>query len=204
MVCGNNLKILISPSTLKGVKKRVAPYQMTSKENGEITKVSPDEAKPDVPPRVLHKTTSIYLRTLPPSITKAEVVAMCKKFDGFLRAAIADPAPSQRWFRRGWITFDRDAKIKEICFSLNSIRLRDCDIGPAVNRDLARRIRPITGITIDRKIVRNDIKVGMTSCRVLFINSSFSYSWLSKSLPIWTGAGACGQKVQQWKGTPSD
>jgi len=110
-------------------------------------------------PRALHKTTSIFLRNLAPTITKQEVEAMCKRYNGFLRAAIADPQPERRWFRRGWITFERDVKIKEICYSLNNIRLRDFELGPIVNRDLSRRIRTVNGITVDKKIVRNDIKL---------------------------------------------
>eukprot|EP00095_Tigriopus_kingsejongensis_P006385 snap_masked-scaffold117_size339417-processed-gene-1.3 protein:Tk06385 transcript:snap_masked-scaffold117_size339417-processed-gene-1.3-mRNA-1 annotation:"serrate rna effector molecule-like protein" len=116
-----------------------------------------DESEPK--PRALHKTASIFLRNLAPTITKQEVEAMCKKYPGFLRAAIADPQPDRRWFRRGWVTFERDVKIKDICFNLNNIRLRDCELGPIVNRDLTRRIRTVNGITVDRKVVRNDIKL---------------------------------------------
>ena len=36
-------------------------------------------------PRALHKTTSIFLRNLAPTITKQEVEAMCKRYNGFLR-----------------------------------------------------------------------------------------------------------------------
>ena len=97
------------------------------------------------------------------SINKAvccnQVEAMCKRYSGFLRAAIADPDPARRWFRRGWITFERGVKIKEICYNLNSIRLRDCELGPIVNRDLTRRIRTVNGITVDKRVVRNDIKL---------------------------------------------
>ncbi len=110
-------------------------------------------------PRALHKTASIFLRNLAPTITKQEVEAMCRRFPGFLRAAISDPQPDRRWFRRGWITFERDVKIKEICYSLNNSRLRDCELGPIVNRDLTRRVRTVNGITVDRKVVRNDIKL---------------------------------------------
>merc|ERR1719220_2332379 len=110
-------------------------------------------------PRPLHKVTSIFLRNLSPTITKQEVEAMCRRYPGFLRAAIADPSPERRWFRRGWITFERDTKIKEICYSLNNIRLRDFELGPIVNRDLSRRIRTVNGITVDRKVVRNNIKL---------------------------------------------
>ncbi len=124
-----------------------------------------------------------------------EVEAMCKRYSGFLRAAISDPQPERRWMRRGWVTFERNAKIKDICFSFNSARLRwgfhnswwflsrqsqtspliwakiqfksfgsifldrDCELGPIVNRDLSRRIRTVTGLTVDKKVVRNDIKL---------------------------------------------
>ena len=110
-------------------------------------------------PRPLHKVTSIFLRNLSPTITKQEVEAMCRRYPGFLRAAIADPSPERRWFRRGWVTFERDIKIKDICFNLNNIRLRECELGPIVNRDLSRRIRTVNGITVDKKVVRNDIKL---------------------------------------------
>lgn len=112
----------------------------------------------DPPPRALHRTSSIFLRNLSPSITKAEIEAVCKKFDGFLRVAIADPSVDRRWYRRGWVTFSRDVNIKEICWSLNNIRLRDCEMGAIVNRDLSRRVRPVNGITLHKTIVRNDIK----------------------------------------------
>merc|ERR1719210_388033 len=110
-------------------------------------------------PKALHKTSSIFLRNLPPTVTKVEVEAMCKRYDGFLRSAIADPAPDRRWFRRGWVTFKREVKIKDICYNLNNIRLRDCELGPIVNRDLTKRVRTVPGLTQDKKVVRNDIKL---------------------------------------------
>lgn len=48
---------------------------------------------------------------------------MCRRYNGFLRAAIADPQPERRWFRRGWVTFKRDVNIKDICWNLNNIRV---------------------------------------------------------------------------------
>lgn len=125
----------------------------------EEKKIDEDDEEKESKPKALHKTASIFLRNLAPTITKQEVEAMCKRYPGFLRAAIADPQPERRWFRRGWITFERDVKIKEICYSLNNIRLRDFELGPIVNRDLSRRIRTVNGITVDKKVVRNDIKL---------------------------------------------
>lgn len=110
-------------------------------------------------PRALHKTSSIFLRNLAPTITKAEVEQLCKRYNGFLRVAIADPLVERRWFRRGWVTFKRDINIKEICWNLNNIRLRDCELGAIVNRDLSRRVRPVNGVTSHKTIVRSDIKL---------------------------------------------
>merc|ERR1719219_3337835 len=101
----------------------------------------------------------IFLRNLPPTVTKQEVEAMYRRYEGFLRSAIADPAPDRRWFRRGWVTYQRTVKIKDICYNLNNIRLRDCELGPIVNRDLTKRVRTVPGLTQDKKVVRNDIKL---------------------------------------------
>jgi hypothetical protein len=134
------------------------------KKNGDDEKMEEDKKEEEVDdgepkPKPLHKTSSIFLRNLAPTITMQEIEAMCKRYPGFLRAAIADPDPARRWFRRGWVTFERGVKIKEICYNLNTIRLRDCELGPIVNRDLTRRIRTVNGITVDKKVVRNDIKL---------------------------------------------
>uniref|UniRef100_A0A3Q2SRG2 Serrate RNA effector molecule homolog (Arabidopsis) n=1 Tax=Fundulus heteroclitus TaxID=8078 RepID=A0A3Q2SRG2_FUNHE len=64
-----------------------------------------------------------------------------------------------RFFRRCWVTFDRSVNIKEICWNLQNIRLRDCELAPGVNRDLARRVRNVNGITQHKQVLRNDIKL---------------------------------------------
>ncbi|KAL0268500.1 UNVERIFIED_CONTAM: hypothetical protein PYX00_010419 [Menopon gallinae] len=109
--------------------------------------------------RDMHKTSSIFLRNLAPSITKAEVEAICKRYPGFLRVALAEPQAERRWFRRGWVTFERHVNIKEICWNLNNIRLRDCELGAIVNKDLTRRVRTVNGITSHKQVVRHDIKI---------------------------------------------
>ncbi|XP_017149206.1 serrate RNA effector molecule homolog isoform X2 [Drosophila miranda] len=130
----------------------------TGDAQGEVKPVTIDLDKVN-PPRAMHRTSSIFLRNLAPSITKAEIEALCSRFSGYLRTAIADPLVERRWYRRGWITFTRDVNIKEICWSLNNQRLRDCEMGAIVNRDLSRRVRPANGITAHKQVVRSDIKL---------------------------------------------
>ena len=48
---------------------------------------------------------------------------MCKRYPGFIRVALQDPHPERKFYRRGWVTFDRTVNIKEICWNLNNIRV---------------------------------------------------------------------------------
>ncbi|XP_038132776.1 serrate RNA effector molecule homolog isoform X1 [Cyprinodon tularosa] len=120
-----------------------------------------EERQKEAPPkpRPLHLTTSLFIRSLPPDVSKDEITALCRRFPGFLRVALSDPQPERRFFRRCWVTFDRSVNIKETCWNLQNIRLRDCELAPVVNRDLSRRVRTVNGLTHHRPVVRNDIRL---------------------------------------------
>ncbi|KAJ3588979.1 hypothetical protein NHX12_009830 [Muraenolepis orangiensis] len=94
-----------------------------------------------------------------PNISKVEIISLCRRYPGFLRICLSDPHPERRFFRRCWVTFDRSANIKEICWNLQNIRLRDCELAPGVNCDLVRRVRNVNGITQHKQVLRNDIKI---------------------------------------------
>ncbi|CAL1546055.1 unnamed protein product [Lymnaea stagnalis] len=118
-------------------------------------------------PRPLHRTNSIFLRNLAPTITKQEVEAMCRRYPGFKRVALQDPQPERRFFRRGWVTFSKECNIKEVCWSLNNIRLRDCELGATLNRELKQRVRAANWITVHKQIMRNDIKMAAKIIQIL-------------------------------------
>ncbi|XP_022088824.1 serrate RNA effector molecule homolog B-like isoform X2 [Acanthaster planci] len=118
-----------------------------------------EEEEEQPAPRPLHKTYSLFIRNVAPMITKAEIISLCKRYNGFMRVALAEPQPERNFQRHGWVTFDRSVNIKEICWNLSSIRLRDCELSPVVNRDLANRIRGVSGITAHKKIIRADLKL---------------------------------------------
>uniref|UniRef100_A0A671WB39 Serrate RNA effector molecule homolog (Arabidopsis) n=1 Tax=Sparus aurata TaxID=8175 RepID=A0A671WB39_SPAAU len=130
------------------------------KENVEEDKKEEKKPKDDSPrPRPLHRTCSLFMRSIAPTISKAEIIALCRRYPGFLRVCLSDPHPERRFFRRCWVTFDRSVNIKEVCWNLQNIRLRDCELAPGVNRDLARRVRNVNGITQHKQVLRNDIKL---------------------------------------------
>lgn len=88
-----------------------------------------------------YKTTSVFLSCLHPSITRAELESTANKFPGFLRLALSEPDPAKQFTRKCWISFQRTAKIREICFSLNSMKIREHELKPVVNKDLSKRVR---------------------------------------------------------------
>ncbi|KAM4620980.1 serrate RNA effector molecule homolog isoform 2-T2 [Polymixia lowei] len=134
--------------------------EVKPKEDMEEDKKEEKKPKDDAPrPRPLHRTCSLFMRSIAPTISKAEIVALCRRYTGFLRVCLSDPHPERRFFRRCWATFDRSVNIKEVCWNLQNIRLRDCELAPGVNRDLARRVRNINGITQHKQVLRNDIKL---------------------------------------------
>jgi len=91
----------------------------------------------------------------------------CSKFPGYLRTCLADPQPEKRWFRKAWVSYARDSKIKDICLSLGSVRFKDVEVSPVLNKDLSRRIRTVTGISNDKKVMRADLKAASNLVRML-------------------------------------
>jgi len=110
---------------------------------------------PDSPEReILSRTTSIHLRSLLATISKEDLLAVLMKYPGFRRLCLSDPSAETKWRRKGWATFDRNAKIKEFCLSLSNVRVKDSDLTPVLNRDLSQRIRGVEAEYNDKTMLR--------------------------------------------------
>ena len=105
----------------------------------------------------LHKTTSIFLNNLNPNIKKKELEDAVKKYPGFLRLVLSEPDQNNKFTRKCWITFQRDAKIREICFGLNNVKIRDQDLKPVVNKDLSKRIRTVDWPATEQEVIQRAI-----------------------------------------------
>uniref|UniRef100_A0A8C5CVU4 Serrate RNA effector molecule homolog n=1 Tax=Gadus morhua TaxID=8049 RepID=A0A8C5CVU4_GADMO len=152
-------------------------------EGGERHKERQKEREKAGPPkpRPLHLTTSLFMRSIAPDVCREELGALCRRYPGFLRVALSDPQPERRFFRRCWVTFDRSVNIKEICWNLQNIRLKDCELAPVVNRDLSRRVRSVNGLTHHKPVVRNDIKL---SARLVHALDQKGSLWGEESNPV--------------------
>ena len=105
----------------------------------------------------IHKTTSIFLNNLHPNIKRTDIEEVVKKFPGYMRLAMSEPDHSNKFVRKCWISFQRDAKIREICFGLNNVKIREQDLKPLVNKDLSKRVRVVDWPSTDEAVVRLSI-----------------------------------------------
>uniref|UniRef100_A0A8C4QX82 Uncharacterized protein n=1 Tax=Eptatretus burgeri TaxID=7764 RepID=A0A8C4QX82_EPTBU len=113
------------------------------------------------------RNLSIFLRNIAPNISKAEIMALCRRIPGFIRVALSEPQPDRRFFRRGWVTFSNTVNIKDICWSLQNIRLRECELSPVVNRDLARRMRTVNSLTQHEPVARHNARLAARIVKAL-------------------------------------
>lgn len=62
------------------------------------------------------------------------------------------------------------------------LQLRDCDLGPIVNRDLTRRVRTVNGLTAHRAVAQNDLRMAAKIVQVppllLLSPSDGEWSWV--------------------------
>ncbi|XP_041936728.1 serrate RNA effector molecule homolog isoform X2 [Alosa sapidissima] len=118
-------------------------------------------------PCQLHKTRSLFMRNIPPTIYKEEIVNLCVKYPGFMRVCLSEPHAEYRFFRRCWVTFDHLANIQDICWQLQNVRLREYKLSPVVHRDLCRRVRMANGITQHRTLMQEHISLAAQLIRSL-------------------------------------
>ncbi|CAA9996950.1 unnamed protein product, partial [Nesidiocoris tenuis] len=105
------------------LKKWTPTNRLRAKKEGEVVPLTP---------RPLHRTSSIFLRTISPRVTRAEIETICKKYPGFLRVSLSDPQPEQ---------------------------VKDGELGAIVNRDLSRRVRSVSALSAHKTVVLNDLKL---------------------------------------------
>lgn len=90
---------------------------------------------------------SLFMRMVAACITRADLEAVCKRYPGYLRIAMSDASSERRYARRAWASFDHTVNIKDICWNISNIRIKDMELNPIVNRDVSNRVRSVNGIT---------------------------------------------------------
>ena len=115
----------------------------------------------------LKRPVSLFMRNIPSNVSRHDLVTVCERYPGYLRVALSDPSPDRRWARRAWATFEHTVNIKDICWNLSNIRIKDCELAPVVNREVSHRIRPVNGITCSPMTMQLDAKFALDLIQIL-------------------------------------
>lgn len=113
---------------------------------------------------------SLYIKSLSPKISKADLTAACKSYEGFKQIAMevlqVDKGKEKRFNRRAWITFDDRANIKEYSYQLNKHRIKDCEINstPEKENDIKNRVRQVPGLSNHSSIAFRDLRLAVKIC----------------------------------------
>jgi len=110
---------------------------------------------------------SLFMRMVAANVTRADLIGVCKRYPGFLRIAMSDPSSERRYSRRAWASFDHTVNIKDICWNLSNIRVKDMELSPCVNRDVSNRVRTVNGITCSPMTMQLDINFALKLVRKL-------------------------------------
>lgn len=137
------------------------------KEEEEIKKEEPVQKKYVYDGSHLKRPLSIFMRTLQASVTKADLESICQRYPGFLRVAMSEPFPERRYARHSWATFEPSVNIKDICWNLSNIRVKDVDLTPVVNRDVTNRVRAVTGLTCSPMCMQQDVVYALKLMKTL-------------------------------------
>jgi len=141
----------------KTVEEGEEPKAEDGQEDGELK----DTKKP--------KTyKSVFIKTIPASISKTDLIGACKRYAGFIRVSFELIPDDKKFNRRAWVTFDDSVNIKDICWNLNNIRLKETEIGAVVHKDpLSKdRIRPIPGLAQHSSVAFRDLKMAVDCCKI--------------------------------------
>ena len=110
---------------------------------------------------------SLFMRAIAPNINLSDIAEVCKRYPGFLRVAATDAGPERRYYRRCWATFEHNVNIKDICWNLSNIRVKDTELNPIVNREVTNRIRPVSGVTCSPITMQLDMRLAIKLARYL-------------------------------------
>ncbi|XP_065652189.1 serrate RNA effector molecule homolog [Hydra vulgaris] len=136
-------------------------------ETNDGTLVKNDEEKYVYDGLHMKRPVSLFMRNIPSNVSRHDLVTVCERYPGYLRMALSDPSPDRRWARRAWATFEHLVNIKDICWNLSNIRIKECELAPVVNRDVSHRIRPVNGITCSPMTMLLDAKLALDLIKIL-------------------------------------
>jgi len=139
----------------------------SAKEDSKTVATSGEPLKYKYDGSRVKRPLSLFMRAIAPNINLSDIAEVCKRYPGFLRVAATDAGPERRYYRRCWATFEHNVNIKDICWNLSNIRVKDTELNPIVNREVTNRIRPVSGVTCSPITMQLDMRLAIKLARYL-------------------------------------
>lgn len=159
----------LSDGAQKKVEEKKKEAVATENEDGEAKSESGDEEDGELMETKKPKPfKSLFIKNLSPEITKNDLIQVCKRYAGFVRVAFETIPHDTKFRRRAWVTFDDTVNIKDICWNLNNMRLRDNELGAVVDKvpELKDRIRNVPGLANHAPIAFRDLGLAVKCCEI--------------------------------------
>ncbi|KAI8835559.1 hypothetical protein BC829DRAFT_406320 [Chytridium lagenaria] len=97
---------------------------------------------PTANPAVSHfKISALFLKAVPPTVKRQQLIEICKKVEGFSYLVISDPRPDKKFYRLGWIVFDEGADLEKAREELNLKKIDDFTLNLAPHNNMTIRSR---------------------------------------------------------------
>ncbi|KAJ1560295.1 hypothetical protein HK405_007593 [Cladochytrium tenue] len=119
-----------TPSSVEDAKTKL---------DGQAQEGNPKGTLP--PPISVH---GLFIRSVPPTMKRQQILEVCKSFDGFTHLALSDPRPDKKFYRIGWLAFNPDVVLEKAQAELDGKKIDDfiLSLTPHMHQSQRTRIIP--------------------------------------------------------------
>ncbi|KAJ1567774.1 hypothetical protein HK405_004802 [Cladochytrium tenue] len=119
-----------APSSVEDAKTKL---------DGQAQEGNPKGTLP--PPISVH---GLFIRSVPPTTKRQQILEVCKSFDGFTHLALSDPRPDKKFYRIGWLAFNPDVVLEKAQAELDGKKIDDfiLSLTPHMHQSQRTRIIP--------------------------------------------------------------
>ncbi|KAK9722993.1 hypothetical protein K7432_002293 [Basidiobolus ranarum] len=79
-------------------------------------------------------SNTLFIKSVPPSISREQVVKLCETVEGFSYLSLSEPNPQKKYHRLGWIVFKEGCNIQEAFDALNKSKIDEFQFHLALHK----------------------------------------------------------------------
>ncbi|KAJ1933878.1 hypothetical protein FBU59_005882, partial [Linderina macrospora] len=141
--------------TMTASTEQVMQHEVNRRDQSNINRLGADD---DVDSD--SETYCLFVRTVPPSVSRGTLETELKKQPGFKYLALSEPRQDKQYHRFGWVRFDKGTDMDKVLESLSNLKIDEFQFHfsrHTNNSSAAMRLAPDVASTEDR--LRHDLKL---------------------------------------------